>query len=76
MSNVIYKFNCLHDADLSSIGMTTHHLSIRVWEHLHLKVRSAVGKHMDNCHVYEQKPITVNDFKIVRTCSTEYNTKL
>ena len=54
MSNTGYKFNCLRDTTFSYIGMITHHLSIRVWEHLHLKVRSAVGKHMDNCHVYEQ----------------------
>ena len=76
MSNVVYKFNCLCDADLLDIGMTTRHLSVRVREHLHSKVRSAVGKHIDNCHVCKEKPVSVNDFKIMRTCSTEYNTKI
>ena len=76
MSNVVYKFNCSCDADLSYIGMTTRHLSVRVREHLHLKVRSAVGKHIDNCHVCKQKPVGVKDFKIMRACSTEYNTKI
>ena len=76
MSNVVYKFNCSCDADLSCIGMTTRHLSVRVREHLHSKVRSAVGKHIDNCHVCKQKPVGVKDFKIMRACSTEYNTKI
>ena len=39
MSNVVYKFNCSCDADLSYIGMTTRHLSVRIGEHLHSKVR-------------------------------------
>ena len=43
MSNVVYKFNCSCNADLSYIGMTTHHLSVRVREHLHSKARSAAG---------------------------------
>ena len=74
MSNV-YKFNCSCDADISYIGMTTRHLCVRVREHLHSKVRSAVGKHIDNCHVCKEKPVGVNDFKIMRACSTEYNTQ-
>ena len=75
MSNVVYKLNCSCDADLSYIDMTTRHLSVRVGEHLHSKTRSAVGKHIDNCHVCKEKPVGANDFKILRACSTEYNTK-
>ena len=56
--------------------MTTRHLSVRVREHLHSKVKSAVGKQIDNCHVCREKPVGVNDFKIMRACSTEYNTKI
>ena len=76
MSNVVYKFNCFCDVDLSYTSMTTRHLSVRVREHLHSKVRSAVGKHIDNCHVRIEKPVGANDFKIMRVCSTEYNTKI
>ena len=75
MFNVVYKFNCLRDADLSYIDRTTCHSSVTVGEHLHSKVRLAVGKHVDNCHVCKEKPVGVNDFKIMRACSTEYNTK-
>ena len=76
MSNVVHKFNCSCDADLSYIGMTTRHLSVRVKEHLHSKDRSAVGKNIDNCHVCKEKPVGVNNFKIMRACSTEYNIKI
>ena len=68
--------HCSRDADLSYIGITTRHLSVRVSEHSHSSVRSAVGKHIDNCHVCKEKPVGVNDFKIMRACSTEYNTKI
>ena len=76
MSNFVYKFNCSCDADLSYIGMITRHLSVKVREHLHSNVRSAVEKHIDNCHVCKEKPIGANDFKITRACSTEYNIKI
>ena len=76
MSNVVYKFNCSRHAELSYIGMTTSHLSVRVREYLHSKVRSAVGKHRDNYHACKDKPVNVNDFKIMRACSTQYNTKI
>ena len=56
--------------------MTTHHLRVRVREHLHSKDRSAVGKHIDNCNACLEKPIDVNDFKIMRACGTEYNSKI
>ena len=43
MSNVVYKFNCSCDADLSYIGMTTRHLSVRVREHLTQKSKQQLG---------------------------------
>ena len=76
MSNVVYKSNCSCDADLLYIGMNTLHLSVRVREHLLSKVKSEVGKDIDNCHVRKEKPEGENDFKIMRACSTENNTKI
>ena len=68
MSNVVYKFNCSCDADLSYIGTTTSHLSVRVKD-LPSKVRLEVGKHIDNGRVCKEKPVGVNDFKIMRACT-------
>ena len=62
--------------DLSHIGIATRHLSVRVKKHLHSKVRSAVGKHTDNCDVCKEKLVGVNNFTIMRACSTEYNSKI
>ena len=36
--NVVYKFSCSRDANISYIGMTTRHLGIRIEEHLHHKI--------------------------------------
>ena len=61
---------------ITSYRYTTRHLSVRVREQFHSKVRSAVGKHIDNCRVCKEKLVVVNDFKIMRADSIEYNTKI
>ena len=61
MSNVVYKFNCLRDAYLSYIAMTTHHSNVKVREHLHSKVILTVGKHIITCHVCKEKLVDVNN---------------
>lgn len=76
MSKVVYKFTCLRDANISYIGMTTRHLSLRVKEHIYSKTRSAVGNHIDNCSACKNKTVDIDDFKIIRTCNTNYSTKI
>ena len=48
MSNIVYKFNCPVDQDMSYIGMTTRHLITRVKEHKSRKC-SAIFEHFKNC---------------------------
>ena len=64
------RLNLYTTLDIKDKG---RHLSVRVREHLHSKVRSAVGKHIDNCYVCKEKPVGVNDFKIMRVCSLVLN---
>ena len=33
-ANVVYKYTCLHDADITYIGKTKRHLAIRMKEHV------------------------------------------
>ena len=48
--NVVYKFSCSRDANISYIGMTTRHLGIRIEEHLHHKTtKSAIRDHIETC---------------------------
>ena len=49
ISNVVYKFSCLCDTNVTYIGMITQHLGVRVEEHLHSKGNSAVQKHINVC---------------------------
>ena len=77
ISNVVYKFTCSCDTNISYIGMTTRHLGIRVREHLHSKTtHSAVRDHINSCQTCAQNNIDMNSFNIIRTCNSEYDTKI
>ena len=39
ISNVVYKFTCSSDTNITYIGMIARHLDVRVEEHLHSKKR-------------------------------------
>ena len=57
------------------IGMTTRHLGTRTQEHLQPKAKSAIRDHIDDCQSCKQANINVDNFKVIRTCNTEYNSK-
>ena len=76
VSNVVYKFFCLCDTNMSYIGMTTRHLGTRIQKHLQPKGKSAIRDHVDNCQLSNQANINTDNFKVIRTCNTEYNTKI
>ena len=51
ISNAVYKFSCLRDANITYIGETTRPMELRVEEHLSLsKNKTAVGKHIVQCN--------------------------
>ena len=74
--NVVYKFFCSCDTNMSYIGMTTRHLGTRIQEHLQVKGKSAIQDHIDDCQFCNQAYINIDNFKVIRTCNTEYNTKI
>ena len=76
VSNVVYKFSCSCNTNMSYIGMTTRHLGTRIQEHLQPKAKSAIRDHIDDCHSCKQANINVDNFKVIRTCNTEYNSKI
>ena len=77
LSNVVYKFACSRDANISYIGMTTRHLGTRIQEHLHHKtIKSAIREHFEirqNCKLNDTD---LNGFKVLRICNSEYATKI
>ena len=58
---------------MSYIGMTTRHLGTRIQEHLQPKGKSAIRDHIDDCQFCNPANINIDNFKVIRTCNTEYN---
>ena len=76
MSNVVYKFNCLHDANCSYIGMTTGLNVTRAHEHLHSTItKTAIAEHLKVCDDCK-KNSTINSLNIIRKCNTKYEIKI
>ena len=77
LSNVVYKFSCSRDANISYIGMTTRHLGTRIQEHLHHKtIKSAIREHFEICQNCKLNNTNLNGFKVLRICNSEYATKI
>ena len=77
MSNVVYKSTCSCDANNTYIGMTTRHMNTRVKEHLHSKnTKSAIHDHIKNCKTCLETEYDLNNFQILRQCTTKYETKI
>ena len=83
-SNVVYKFTCLCDTNISYIGLTTRPLYIRVDEHLNVSRRatnsddSAIRKHLESCQkcFQETRLNQMDHFDILRHCTTPYTAKI
>ena len=77
-SNVVYKFVCPCDADISYIGMTSRHLTTRVSEHLKLgsSTQSAIKNHILDCRICSNSAHLINSFKILKKCRSEFDTKI
>ena len=62
LANVVYKFQCLREADKVYIGKTMRHLATRVGEHKHLT--SAINDHLSSCETCKSN-YSSNLFKIL-----------
>ena len=82
-ANLVYKFTCQCDTDITYIGETNRHIGVRAGEHLDLskpgKV-SPVGKHISSCEVcftkLSQGALTFKDFEILKQCRSKLMQKL
>ena len=75
LSNVVYKFTCQNDSELTYIGETKRHLSTRVKEHLSLNnpyQNSEVKSHIKNCSQCISLA-SFNSFQIIKKCSDNFN---
>ena len=76
--NIVYQFFGLCDLCLTYIDMSTHHLSIKVGEHLsfHLKTESSIKDHIMFSNICGNSKFTINSFKIIKKCNSNCETKI
>ena len=77
-SNVVYQFRCSCDTNLAYVGMTTRHLAAKACEHLVLAgpQKSAIKEHIRACANCREEKYIVNSFQVLKSCHTEYETKI
>ena len=72
LTNVVYRFNCLNDANVQYIGYTNRTLRERVKEHLAGGTR--ISDHIGSCQICSQKGITSENFTILKKCQRKHDT--
>ena len=78
-SNVVYKFNCLGDANISYIGYTACHLYTRAQEHLHptaSAIKNALAVHVQRYADCSNSNLDIGNFNAIKRCRSEYETKI
>ena len=67
-SNVVYKFTCSCDSNLTYIGKSTRHLSTRVGEHLNVasQYENIAIKHLLSCTVCSNVRRDLNYFEVLK----------
>ena len=77
-SNVVYKFTCSCDMNLTYYSMSTRHLITRVREHLDFNSiqRSAIKDHILSCGICSDVQHGLKSFTVIKKCQSEFHTKI
>jgi hypothetical protein len=78
---VVYKFQCLNDADNTYIGESKRHIVTRANDHLNPKGKiTEIKSHIfacDTCKTSRKSgQLTVENFSILKQCKNEYKTRI
>lgn len=77
LSNVVYKYTCLCDANLTYIGKTKRHLIVRSLEHLqfeHTEPKSEIKSHLMKCEICRTS--NLDNFETIQKCRNDFETKI
>ena len=77
--NVVYKFTCSCDWNLTYLGKSTRHLSTRVGEHLNVtsqQENSAIKQHKLSCTVCSNVRLSLNSFEVLKPCKSDFQAKI
>ena len=77
-SNIVYKFTCSCDTNLTYIGMSSRHLITRVRKHLNSadSRKSVIKDHILSCSTCSNLQYNINSFTILRKCNSDYEAKI
>ena len=77
-SNVVYKFICSRDVNVTYMSTSARHLSLRAGEHLNVSRsgKSAIREHIRKCSSCKTQPNNMKQFEIIRKCQTSYEAKI
>ena len=76
-SNVVYKFSCLCATNLTYIGKTKRHLTVRGLEHLEFEKaepKSEIKEHLKKCLVCRKS--NLDNFEILKKCKSDFEAKV
>ena len=80
LSNVVYRFSCSCDADLTYIGKSTHLVVTREKKHLNLgsSVKSKIKQYIVECCLCNKKDTDslMHHFVVIKKCSSDYDCKI
>jgi hypothetical protein len=79
VSNVVYRFTCLHDAGETYIGKTKRHLITRVEEHLAFnkpEIKSSIKEHVINCDTCQSCKLGIHNFEILKICKNDFEAQI
>ena len=71
LANVVYKFECLRDANTFYIGKTIRHLATRVKEHGSSNSNSAIYSHLLSCETCKSN-FSCNNFSVIDSCKNDF----
>ena len=78
-SNVVHKFTCSSDSNLTYIGKSTRHLSTRVEKHLNVASQhenSAIKQHILLGTVCSRVRHDLNSFEVLKQCKSVFQAKI
>ena len=77
-SNVVYKFTCSCDMNLTYYGMSTRHLITRVRKHLDFNSiqRFAIKDHILFCDICLYVQHGLKSFTVIRKCQSKFHTNI
>ena len=77
LANVVYKYTCLCDTNITYIGKTKRHLAVRCSEHLVLgnkEPKSEVESHLSKCDPC--KSSSLDNFEVLQKCKNDFEAKI